>query len=1384
MRKTANFIVNKRFLLLGIILFLTAVCGFLTFRVKINTDMTKYLPDDSSMKTGMDIMGEEFPDTELQQTIRVMFRGLEDSEKSAIQERLSEIPYVESVSYEAESEDYNREDCTLYVVNTPYDYASPEERSIEAAVAEAFSAYDITIKNDDTASSDIPAWILITAVSLLMVILFVMCRSWAEPFLFMAAIGMAVLINLGTNIFLGSVSTVTFSIAAILQLVLSMDYSIILMNRYRQEAQRNPDKKEAMKEALARAFSSIASSGMTTVVGLLMLVFMSFKIGMDLGIVLAKGVLISMLCVFSVLPGLILLFDGLIRKTAKRELSVPIMGAAAFSFRLRRPVAAGFAILFIASCFLQGMTKTVYTLQYDDPIAEVFPSTNTIVMLYENGDEDSVAGLTEWMEESPYVKTALSYPATLGRPYTAGDLSRAVAEMGGGAEIDPTLLGLLYYDYFTDGETPPMTMGDFLSFLSEDVFGNGLFPGYLGEDMEDIEANLELLEKFSDPEALQESLDAAGLASLLGMEEEDAESLLVYYYAQKGGADTGTLTLPVFTDFILNEVAADAAYASMFDEESLSQLKALSAFTDASKMTQPLTFKEMAGILGTGESTARLLYVYYYALSESYQPSSMTLPDFVSLIQKDISKNPLFSSYLDSASLEQLTMLAQFTDTETIQKQMTAKELSSALGLEEPMVEQLLTLYYGAKESAGKSLSLPEFTGFLTEHILTDSAYSGYFDEAAQAQLTLFHQLASGAASGRAYTAAELARLTGMEESMIKMVFMLYGLTAGGTPDSMTLADFFGFVAENSAVTGSLPAETAAQLKQTNQLVQAAASGKAFTAKELSSALGMEEKLTGQVFVLYFGSRAENKTMSLTQLVSYLLSQAGEGGSMSSYFDEDTVKQLRLLQTVMEDSVKGTAYTYSTLAQLLGVEKSPMKMLFTYSESSAKAGSWKLSPQTAVNFLAEHQKEFSSALGNENLSALGTAQKLINSSVEGTAYSPEQLGALLGMDVSQLTPLFLLYQSRHGNTESWKISVQEFISFISEDVLENEALSGSFSGLDAGSAAQIKSAGALAGAVVSEKAFSPEEMAALLKSLDGLGDMTDRLDANTLELLFLLRASLADSDPEWKLSIEELFRFLSEDVLQDPRFEAFLDEEYRQEISSMEAQLKDGVRQLKGPRYSLLMLTTSLPSESEETTEFLRELHEECRSRLQGSYYLIGNSPMNYEMEQNFGGEMLLITLLTALSIFLVVALTFRSLTVPLILVLIVQCGVYVTMTVNGILGYSMYYLAILIVQCILMGATVDYGILFTNYYREKRRTLGIREALEASYEGSIHTILTSGLIMILVTGIIGFSPVDPTIGQICQTISIGALSATLLILFVLPGLLAAFDRFVVKKKK
>ena len=115
--------------------------------------------------------------------------------------------------------------------------------------------------------------------------------------------------------------------------------------------------------------------------------------------------------------------------------------------------------------------------------------------------------------------------------------------------------------------------------------------------------------------------------------------------------------------------------------------------------------------------------------------------------------------------------------------------------------------------------------------------------------------------------------------------------------------------------------------------------------------------------------------------------------------------------------------------------------------------------------------------------------------------------------------------------------------------------------------------------------------------------------------------------------------------------------------------------------------------------------------------------------------------------------------------------------------GYSIYYLALLIVECVLMGATIDYGILFTGYYRENRKHLDSRGALEAAYNGSIHSIMTSGLILILVTGVFGYLYSDPTVAEICRTISMGALSAVLVIL-LLPGILSALDRLIVRRKQ
>lgn len=1055
MQKIAAFIVKKRKLLLVVMLALAVVCAALMPFVGINTDMTKYLPDSSQMKIGMDRMNEAFPNVTETYTIRVMFRGLDARDKLAIREQLAEIPNVDSVAYEPDSDDYNRGDATLYKLTTQYDYKSDEEAQIERDVADRFDGYDVAVRSDDTSTPDIPPIVFILSIVLVTTILLIACPSYFEPVLFLLTIGVAVLLNQGTNIFLGETSDVTASISAILQLALSMDYSIILMNRYRQELQADPDREAAMTRALAAAFGSITGSSVTTIVGLLMLVFMRFKIGMDLGIVLAKGVLCSLLCVFTVLPGLILWADKLVRKTTKkprapkRERRSVLAALGRFSYRWRGAIAAAFVLLFAGTYILQLSTQIAYTLTDADPVAEVFPPDNPIVVLYNNADEDAVAALADRLEADPNVKSAMAYSTTLGRQYTAAQMADVVGALDASIPVSADMLGMIYYDAHSGGRAVTIPAGQFLRFVTDHVANNAAFAPYLDAGMT---ANLQTLQKFTDPATLTQQRTAESLADFLGMDAADAKQLLLYYYTQHGDASTGGMTLPAFSDFLVNEVLTDSTLADMVDASAREQAATLQTFTDVSAMTTPRGCDEIAQMLGMDEDTVRLLFVAYHTLNGD-----------------------------------------------------------------------LLT------------------------------------------------------------------------------------------------------------------------------------------------------------------------------------------------------------------------------------------------------GDWNVSMQTLVNFLAEH----SALLDDTQAQQITMLSRIINGSVDGTSYSAAELADLLGMDAGQVRQLYLLYTSRHGDTSGWTLSVQQFVDFLCQEVLPDARFADQLSGVDT---SQLQSARTVIDAVASGRSYTAAELANLFQGL------SSKMDRGTMELLFLYYASVYSSDASWTMSMQELFDYLQNDLLTDARFASFLTDDMRAQITDAQTMLTDAVTQLRGSNYSRLVLTTTLPGESDETSAFIAQLMQDLDAVTTGDYYLIGNSAMVYEMENSFDSELLLITLLTAASIFLVVVFTFRSLVIPALLVLIVQCGVFITVTVVGLQGLEIYYLALLIVECILMGATIDYGILYTSYYREMRESMSVRDALIAAYRGSIHTVLTSGSIMVLVTAVVGKFFGNPTIEQICRTISIGAFSAIILILLFLPGLLALLDRWVLPR--
>ena len=808
MNKISNFLVEKRIWLLVIFLLMAVGSIFLMPKVKVNTDMSLYLPDDSEMKQGKDIMAEQMPATQnVQSQIRVMFDDLSDEEKSEMVTRLGSISGVASVTYQPESKDYNKDNHTLYILKSDETYESDAFANIEKTLDKDFSGYTMIHVNDDLNKNALTPGILMGALGILLFVLLVMSNSWLEPFIFLFSVGVAVVINMGTNAFLPDVSKNTNSIAAVMQLVLSMDYAIILSNRFRQAAKKTEDRVAAMKEAIRNAIPAMCSSSVTTIVGLLALCFMSFKIGADMGIVFAKGVFLSLLGCFLVLPAMLLLFDKPIRATAKKSLNVPTGALAKFSVKCRYFIAVAFVAIFVVVLILKGGSGISYVLPLSDSVAEVFPKDNNIVVLYSNTDEAKIPEMAEALSGKSGVRSVNAYSTTLGKKMSAEEMVGFVKSMFGSMQAD---------------------------FLDASVFK------------------------------------------------------LFYYthYADRSG--------------------------------------------------EKLTPKEL-----------------------------------ISFFQAVSKENPLLASQMNDEMREKL-------------------------------------------DQAAKSPLLP----------------------------------------------------------------------------------------------------------------------------------------------------------------------------------------------------------------------------------------------------------------------------------------------------------------------SIKLTIPE--------------------------------------------------MYAMVK------DMAPELNENILSLAYAFYFSQTDYDDSWTLSIDDLIK----DVSASEDINALLDAKSKLILNSAVSGIESGKGQMVGADYSLMAVTTDLIDGSDEAMSFTESLDQFCKENLQGRYYIIGSTPMAYEMSKTFDSEMNRITIITAVAIFIVVLITFRNFMIPLVLVGLIQASVYITMVVMRVAGTSMYYVALLIVQSILMGATIDYAIVFTNFYREKRKERELADAMRSAYKASIRTILTSGLVMALCTTLLGFAFEDPGVGQICHILAIGTASALVMILFILPGVLAACDRLIVRKKQ
>ena len=290
--------------------------------------------------------------------------------------------------------------------------------------------------------------------------------------------------------------------------------------------------------------------------------------------------------------------------------------------------------------------------------------------------------------------------------------------------------------------------------------------------------------------------------------------------------------------------------------------------------------------------------------------------------------------------------------------------------------------------------------------------------------------------------------------------------------------------------------------------------------------------------------------------------------------------------------------------------------------------------------------------------------------------------------------------------------------------------------------------------------------------------------ADQMSLLYTYYGSVHSACDTMRLGLDQLLTYVCDTLIYDTRLADMVPNSAREQVAGVKKQVIGGMGQLRQPSHSLFVVLTSLPVESAQTYAFVDTLMSKADAQLVHDHYYLGESVMYSEMKAGFGHEMNVVTLLTVLAIFLIVALTFRSLIVPTILVVTVMTAFYVNVVMAGLISGQVLYLAYLIVQAILMGATIDYGILFANYYRENRKTMPQYEAVSAAYRGSIRTILTSGIIMVIAPGVMAALIDDLMISNIVRSLAIGAFMAVLLILTVVPAVLVALDRLVVYGKK
>ena len=1340
--RLASFLVRRRWILVALTAALSVVSAILIPHVRINSDVTTYLPDDSPMRHGLSIVAEHLPSLDIRrQTIRLVFPCAEPSDSlQAAVEGLLEDPQLPDIrlgewragaaSRRALGSDAGSGASSGSALAAYYQYSLPRDTDgarVKAVFRERFGDRVIVEIEDNTGMPEgVPRMITIGFI-LIFLILVVMCPSFVEALLFMFTIGIAILINMGTNALLRDVSMITNALSSVLQMALSLDYAIILSNRYRQArmecgaslhassgrydgvvpggnsvvsgggsvissgGEAGVEKSSplsAMTSAVARALPSVLASALTTIASLLMLCFMRLRFGMDLGVVLSKGVLCSLLCTFMLLPAMLLALDKAIAKTSKRVPLIPTDGIARFEHRFRVPIAIGFLALFAGAYFLQRRVPVYYSMTRATDITRAFPPKNTMLLIYPTAEEQALLPMLDKMGIVPVAVPGMAALAP-GTAAPAPEMTAHVSEMTAPA---PEMIA-----------NAPETEG----------------------------------------QGAKSAQNAPCPLPETGASNKNGPKCALPPSSSSGPFRSG------------NGPASEPGVA-------------VTALSYPAIALTPRTAGEWRALLSS------LPGITQPALSPSSGGPSVDLSGHMRNSHSEASDVQTFSGdpSVDLSGHIQ-DSLSEASDMQT-----------SSGGSSVDCSGSVKDSFSEVSDVRSTAVGSPEAQEILPDEALGLLFYAATHPE--RDERFALSELRMPPGYGKPLDIAGLMASDGRDTP---------GHDGKATPghDEIGIPGHDG----KEDVTNRAQKGVPSYVQATSDTLSSS------QGSSLESAAGKEISPRGA------SSLGRNDRNGASQVRD---NSVGEATDTSPSFQDSLLSFQGPLPSFQGSSLESLPYTYEGLHQqrtvagmhqYLGVEMRALRIIYRMErprQSLETATMSAVETMDAVNKKILSNKVYAAMIPKDKAVALRQMQQDFNAVLaagptasDGRDTPGHDVKATPGPD-EKATPGTL--PSFQGS--SLESAVGKEISPRGTSSLGRDDKGGaSLVRDDKNAAAQVRdeSEGEATSTLPSFQGSSLESGAEDLAilALSGKKCTAERcykalhragvaVSREEIALLYLYNGYLSAADTTQRLSLVEMLSCL-DSLAARPLAASFIDSTRRAELTGLRGQLDTQLGLLRSGQWSAAVLQSALPEEGGETYAFIGALRNRCAETFKGETYIAGYSVMYDEMKDSFPRELLMVTLLTALIIFLIVAITFRRPFIALILVAVVMTAVWLDVFLSGLGGKPILFMAYFIVQSILMGATIDYSILLTHYYRESRRTEDIATSLRAAYRGSIHTIMTSGLIITLGTWVMTFVISDPVIVPVLRSISSGSLIAILLILFVLPALLSLLDRFIIPRR-